>query len=248
MTLTGEQIKVASAKKLTSERIRALIHSGELRPGDRISIDDLARGFGLSRTPVRDALWQLNSEGLVEIVPRSGVFVRTISTREVIEVYEAKGVLEPLMARWATQRGTQSERDEFHASIAELQDAAAGDDVTRYVELVEGRRLALMEMADSQVLASLFSVIDGRVRLLRHRNLSQPGRLMVSMNQHALIAEAVRDGDADGAFYAMRFHMKDAKKRVRSLVCADVDESDSSPLGAELLETAATLSALDDLS
>lgn len=245
--MTVGQIKVASAKKLTVERIRALIHSGELRPGDRISIDDLARGFGLSRTPVRDALWQLSSEGLVEILPRSGVFVRNISSREVIEVYEAKGVLEPLMARWATQRGTQAQRAEFHASIEPLRVAAVDEDVTRYVELVEGRRLALMEMADSPVLESLFSVIDGRVRLLRHRNLSQPGRLMVSMNQHALIAEAVRDGDADGAFYAMRFHMKDAQQRVRSLVCDHADDG-SSLLSPDLVEAAAALSTMNDLA
>lgn len=216
--MTDGEIRVVSAKELTTERIRALIHAGEWSPHDRLSIEELARRFGLSRTPVRDALWQLSSEGLVEIVPRVGIFVRSISAREVIEVYRAKGALEPLMAQWATERSSPEQREELYRSVELLRAAADAGDVERYVELVEQRRQLLLRMAASPVLDALFSVIDGRVRLLRYRNLSQPGRLVVSANQHELIAEAVLCGDAAGAFYAMRFHMQDAENRVRNLL------------------------------
>ena len=221
---TAGRIRLASARGLSTERIRAMIHSGELPPGTKLSIDDLAQRFGVSRTPVRDALWDLSGEGLVTIMPRIGVMVRRISPREVNEVYAIKGALEPLMARWAAERGTPAQRRHFHESVAELQAAAEAEDVDRYVELVEDRRRQLLDMAGSEALRDTFSVTDGRVRLLRYRNLSQPGRLSESAEQHARIAEAVLRGDGQEAQHLMQYHMLDAEMRVRRLLEEHADE------------------------
>lgn len=231
--MTEGQIKVASAKELTTERIRGLIHAGEFLPGNRLSIEDLSRRFALSRTPVRDALWELSAEGLVEIVPRVGVFVRTISAQEVTEVYQVKLALEPLMARYATERATAEQREDFFRSLEQLRATVGAEDVDHYVELLERRRHALLEMAGSQVLLSVFSAIDGRVRLLRYRNLSQPGQLSVSAEQHVRIAEYVRSKDPDGAFDAMRFHIADAEKRVRNLLRSLSAESQGEAAGTD---------------
>jgi DNA-binding GntR family transcriptional regulator len=221
MTARVGSLRVLSAKQAVTEEVRALIHQGELRFGERVSIEALAVRFGTSRTPVRDALFQLSSEGLVSIEPRVGVYIRNITDQEVVDVYQIKGLLEPLMASWAAERATSSQREQFHASLESLDQAASDGDVALYVTLLEERRRALVEMAGSPALDDTLTVIDGRVRLLRFRNLQQPERLAQSAAQHRAVADAVRDGDPERAYETMRFHMHDALVRVRRLLQSD---------------------------
>jgi len=219
-----DRIETASVRAVVAERLRAMIHDGVIEAGGRISIADLAVRFGVSRTPVRDALWDLSSEGLVEIVSRVGVFARRIDAQEVRDVYSLKHAVEPLMAAWAAARGTVDERTEFHESISQLRAAAEDGDVGRYVTLLEDRRRALVHMARSQVLADLLSSIDGRVRLLRRKNLSQPGHLLRSVAQHERIAEAIGRGDREAAATAMADHMADSTLRIAQLLEQEAKE------------------------
>ncbi|MBB4699384.1 DNA-binding GntR family transcriptional regulator [Sphaerisporangium siamense] len=215
---TPLRLRVLSAKDVVIEEIRALIYNGTMASGARISTDELAERFGVSRTPVRDALQQLSVEGLVTITPRVGVFVREISPQEITDVYQIKTALEPMMAAWAAERGTPEQRAAFRGAFDELERLARSDNVQEYVRALEERREALLAMARSDGLRDSFAVLDGRVRLLRFRNLSQPGRLIESAAQHRSIAEAIEAGDPDAAYIAMRDHMLDATARVRLLV------------------------------
>ncbi|WP_203959481.1 GntR family transcriptional regulator, partial [Sphaerisporangium siamense] len=115
-------------------------------------------------------------------------------------------------------RGTPEQRAAFRGAFDELERLARSDNVQEYVRALEERREALLAMARSDGLRDSFAVLDGRVRLLRFRNLSQPGRLIESAAQHRSIAEAIEAGDPDAAYIAMRDHMLDATARVRLLV------------------------------
>jgi DNA-binding GntR family transcriptional regulator len=214
--LRGE-IKLSSAKELATERIREMINSGLLAPGDRMGIEELARELGISRTPIREAFWALSAEGLVTITPRVGVFVREIDWQEIFDVYDIKSQLEPLMARWAIERSTEHERQEF-ASSFELLEHAYREGLEPYVECVVVRRESLLSMARSPVLVDALSVIDGRVQLLRRRNLSRPDSMKASLQQHRAIAEAVAEADADAGYARMQEHMIDAGRRIRELL------------------------------
>jgi DNA-binding GntR family transcriptional regulator len=207
-----------SATDLVTRHIRELIASNDLAPGTKIKIDDLATELGVSRTPVRDALTRLQSEGLVEIVSRVGVYVMQISDQEVLEVYSVKASLEPIMARWATERSTPEERQAFFDSAAPLAELAKNADSGTYTELVIKRRLRLLEMARSDVLTSIFRLIDERVRILRQRNLGNPLRLVESYAEHVAIATAVRDGDADRAAELAHSHVQSARESLLSLL------------------------------
>lgn len=206
-----------SATELAAKHIRDLIVSDELRPGAKINLDELAAKLGMSRTPVRDALTRLQNEGLVQIVSRVGVYVREISVDEVLEVYSIKASLEPLMAQWATERSTQSERDAFAESAAKLPALADEGSSEPYIELVIERRLRMIELARSEVLTSIFRLIDERVRLLRARNLSHPERRLASYEEHLAIADAVRRGDAKRAAELTRSHVMSARSALVDL-------------------------------
>lgn len=209
--------ELLSAKAFAVRHIRALIHAGEFDTDGKLSISALSERLGVSRTPVRDALWQLAGEGLVTVSPRVGAFLRRVTPAEAMDIYRIKVALEPLMAGWAAERGDPERRASYRDKVHELIEIAESDDVEKYISCLEERRATLLDMAQSPPLAETLSVVDGRVRLLRFRNLSQKGQLTVSAAQHEAIADAVAAGDADAANQAMREHMLDALRRVMRL-------------------------------
>lgn len=208
----------ASAKEHCADALRSMLHSGALNSGDRLNLKALSEEFGVSTTPVREAAWQLRTEGLLEVTPRVGIFVRFISDDEVLDIYDIKAALEPLMAQWATERGAESERRRYANGFAALSRAAARSDLAVYVRLIEERRQQLMRIAGSKSLCDTLEVIDGRVRLLRYRNLAQPGSMDASVRQHRLVAEAIGQGEAALAKVRMAEHMTDAGLRIRNLL------------------------------
>lgn len=206
--------ELLSAKDWALARIRARIHSGEFQPGVKLSIDSLATELGVSRTPVRDASGQLEREGLVTITSRVGVFVRRLTRSEAEDIYRIKEAVEPLMARWAAERPSAAQRAAYRDAVAGLQSAAADGDAAEYVGHLERCRHELLRLAGSSPLHDILDVIDGRVRLLRYRNLQRPGVLQISADHHGRIAAAVARGDGDAAFAAMQQHMHDARLRM----------------------------------
>lgn len=211
-------ISYLSATDLATETIRRRIQQTPLLPGSRIDPAALASEFGLSRTPVRDALTRLQNEGLVEVIPRVGIFVRRIETNEVLEIYAIKEALEPVLAQWATQRGTLSARESFAASIGRLRDLAEAHDVNAYVDLVVERRLELIRMAQAPVIDNILRSIDGRVRTLRAQNLAQKSRIWASLEEHADIAAAVVAGDRDLAYERTKRHVQSARASLIKLL------------------------------
>jgi DNA-binding GntR family transcriptional regulator len=207
-----------SATQLAADEIRDLIESGDLESGARIKVDELAAKLGISRTPVRDALQQLKTEGIVDVFPRKGVVVRTISVEEIREVYAIKIAIEPVAASWAAERGNETDREHLESLLDELKRHAASGDVVMCARIVDKLHSQLFLMSSSEVLQEVYRVLRGRVRLLRHRNMGQPGRLDVSVRQHSEIVRSVIDRQAGAAEAAMRRHMTDAAASVENIV------------------------------
>jgi len=207
-----------SASELATAEIRDLIEAGTLLPGQRIHADELAERLMISRTPIRDALQRLQSEGLVEILPRKGVFVRRISAQEVEDVYRLKGAVEPMAAAWAAERGSDAARSALTAALGRLQDAARDGDVDLAAVCVDEIHTQLFTMAGSEVLLDVYRVVHGRVKLLRRLNMAQPGRLQSSVEQHEQIVGHVVAGRAARAGRQMARHMSDAAESVRKVL------------------------------
>jgi GntR family transcriptional regulator, rspAB operon transcriptional repressor len=214
-------IRYQSATDLASDVIRNRIYDNIYAPGTKLNLDEIAADMGLSRTPVRDASARLRNEGLVTVVPRVGIFVRTIALQEVLEVYSAKESLEPLMARWATERATAARRHAFRKSADGLVELAGRADVDAYLNLVVERRLEMLDMSESVVFADIFRSIDSRVRLLRARNLSQAERMRSSVREHMAIAKAVDAGEAELAFAQTQAHVRSARESLIALLARD---------------------------
>lgn len=204
--------ELLSASDLVTGEIRDDIESGALKPGDRVSSDKLAAELGVSRTPIREALQRLRSEGLVTIVPRVGVFVRPISKSEVEEVYSLKVAVEPLAAsRAALRGGSDPERNgRLRRTLDQLREAGRNNNVNEAAQLVDEIHNEIFVLADSDVFSEVYRVFHARVKVLRVLNMSQPGRLTVSVDHHAEVIDAIVEGRADAAAAAMVGHLTDA--------------------------------------
>ena len=117
-------------------RIRDLVLGDEYAPGTALSEVRLAEHFDVSRTPVREALKQLQVEGLVEIRPKVGTFVRQITRREIVEMFEVKEILEGMAARLMARRGQIPELDVLRANVDSAEIATRHDDSAAYAALV----------------------------------------------------------------------------------------------------------------
>jgi DNA-binding GntR family transcriptional regulator len=212
---TGQELRprpLASAglQERVLDELRQAIVGGEYTPGMALSEVALAQAFGISRTPVREAIKQLQVEGLVKVVPRVGTFVAEASRRDVVELFELKEVLEGLAARLLAMRGRVAEVDRLVESLRESEAAVSGGEAERYAGLVHEFHGVIVEGADNANLASHYRTLMNQ--LAYHRlvltSLSRPGRPDRSVAEHRTVLERILAKDPHGAEAAMRDHVR----------------------------------------
>lgn len=187
-----------------AERLREQIFARELEPGSWIDEQKLAAEYGISRTPLREALKVLAVEGLVTMKVRRGAYVAEMSRTDVADVYHLLGLLESDAAGEAAQRASDVELDELAAMQQELE-AAAGDR-TRFFTLNESFHLRLLAIAGNRWRQQLVTDLRKVMKLNRHHSLFKQGRLAHSLQEHAELMQALRRRDAAAATRLMRQH------------------------------------------
>lgn len=199
--------------RVISEMRRRII-SGELAPGESLSEIALAEQFGVSRTPVREALKQLQTEGLVEIRPRVGTFVTTPSRREINELFEMKELLEGAAARLLAHRGRVPELERLEQNLVEADAAVARDDRDSYARLVQEFHDVLIAGADNAKLEAHYRMLMNQLAYARlvNTSLSQPGRVLQSDEEHRRVVELVAAKDGDSAERVMREHVRASRR------------------------------------
>jgi DNA-binding GntR family transcriptional regulator len=189
-----------------AERLRQQIFARQLEPGSWIDEQRLAAEFGISRTPLREALKVLAVEGLVTMKVRRGAYVTEMSERDVADVYHLLSLLESDAAGAVATAATAAQLRELSALHAELESAAA--DHERFFALNEAFHLRLLAIGDNrwrmQVVADLRKVM----KLNRHHSLFRKGRIAESLKEHRALMAALRRRDADAARALMRAHFE----------------------------------------
>lgn len=197
-------------------RIRELVLGGDFAPGSALSEVRLAEHFDVSRTPVREALKQLQVEGLVEIRPKVGTFVRKITRREIVEMFEVKEVLEGMAARLMARRGQIPELDVLRANLESSQIATQRGDGAAYAALVHEFHQAIVRGSDNRKLAEHYTGLMNQLAYHRMvlRSVEHPGRLGRSCAEHRRIVELISEKDGVGAEIAMREHVASSARNV----------------------------------
>ena len=185
-------------------------------PGAALSEVRLAELFDVSRTPVREALKQLQVEGLVEIRPKVGTFVRQMTRREIVEMFEVKEILEGMAARLLARRGHVPELDMLRANLDNSELAAQRNDSAAYAALVHEFHQTIVSGSDNHKLAEHYTSLMNQ--LSYHRmvlgSVQHPGRLSRSCAEHRRIVELITEKDGIGAEVAMRDHVAASAREV----------------------------------
>ncbi|MEM7693562.1 MAG: GntR family transcriptional regulator [Pseudomonadota bacterium] len=195
--------------------IIAAIRAGDLLPGSAVREVSLAKTLGVSRTPVREALRQLEAEGLVVKSPRVGTVIRTLTPTEVSELYDTRAVLEGSAARFAARAASPIARDELLAINADM--AAAVDDPARLSALNTAFHAALLAAAHNRFLVAAVEGVRKTLLILGPTTLNRP-RAADAVAEHAAVLSAIRARDEMAAEAAMRRHIEGAHAaRLRQL-------------------------------
>jgi DNA-binding GntR family transcriptional regulator len=191
-----------------SNGLRNAILDGQLSPGDRIRQEAVARDYGTSRIPVREALRQLESEGLVTLEPHVGARVARLERDELDEVYLLRERLESLAIAQSAPHLSESQLADLRRLVEEMERAAASDDLTRWIEL--DRRFHLATFAGAS-LPRLLRLIEGfwnTTQQYRRAYTLLPRRLDIAHLEHRLLLEALERRDPSDAERLLQTHIR----------------------------------------
>jgi DNA-binding GntR family transcriptional regulator len=187
-----------------AEQLRQRIFRRELEPGSWIDELKIAEEFGISRTPLREALKVLAAEGLVTMKVRRGAYVTEMSEKDLRDVYHLLSLLESDAAGTVATAGTAAELEALQALHAELE-AAVGER-ERFFAVNERFHMLLLELADNRWRSQMVADLRKVMKLNRHHSLFKQGRLEDSLDEHRAILAALVARDADATVKAMQAH------------------------------------------
>lgn len=187
--------------------IKDLILSGELKGGERIPEEKVASRFGLSRTPIREALRRLEEYGLVRIEPRSYAEVVSLSPDEAADVAELRAAFESLAVGLLAKRAGPSDLGELRRLSDACDQAVAKKDVALIFEHDSDFHLSVARLCGNPHLYELFEKLDAKIQLLRLVLHLPPERLAAFVAQHSQIVDAVEIGDVEKAKEIMTSHI-----------------------------------------
>jgi DNA-binding GntR family transcriptional regulator len=197
-----------------AQRLRARIFAHELPPGSWVDEQALAAEYGISRTPMREALKVLASEGLVDLKPRRGCYVTELSDNDVDEVFPVLALLESKATEEAIRRLTSADLARLLATHAALEAATANANVDQFFEANQQFHTDLQAIAGNRYLAGLIDDTRRLIKLTRRDSLRLAGRMTQSLDEHRQIVAAAEAGDAVLAGQRMYQHILSGRDAV----------------------------------
>jgi DNA-binding GntR family transcriptional regulator len=211
-------------KEKRSDQLREAIEEeiavGRLPPGSRIDEQELVERFGVSRTPIREALIQLASAGMIEIRRRKGATVSVLEPRRLYEMFDVMAELEATCARRAARRMTPEQQKALTAALQACRDAAHAGDPDAYFHVNEDFHRAIYAASQNEFLAEQAMTLHRRLRPYRRLQLRVRERMANSLAEHEGIVAAIVAGDADLAAERIRGHVTVQGERFGDLVAS----------------------------
>lgn len=197
-----------------AEQLKHMIYKGDIAPGARLNEAALALRMGTSRGPIREAIRILAGLGIVTSVINKGVFVRTISVREMLEIYE----LRALVFGFAAQRAIENINNDYHARfqrlLAQMDEAADADDGGRYYDLNLDFHALILQLSGNGRAQQAYVDYVNELHLYRRKYFNAPGNMRKSNAEHRQIYEAIASGSAARAKSTAERHVLSGRQRL----------------------------------
>jgi DNA-binding GntR family transcriptional regulator len=204
----GGRPRTATAASRIYSDLRIELVSLQRRPGEPISEAEIALAYGVSRTPVREAILKLSDEGLLEIYPQSGIFVSRIPVAALPEAIIIRKALEETTARLAAEHATSSQILALQSILERQREASAAGDANTFHQADEMFHAAVADVAGYPGIWRYIQQVKVHVDRYRRLTLPQHGRIALVIAEHEAVLNAIEARDPEGARRAMAIHLE----------------------------------------
>ena len=206
--------------------LREAILNGQFHLGEKLDQNGIAEELEVSRTPVREAIRKLESEGLVEVRPHRGAFIATVSRQDIRDIYEIRGLLEPEVVRQITPRIPEPVLDELDRSLAKTQTQFDAGDVSEHFESDIYFHDTVLGFVENSLLKGILDALQNRISIIRRFANSKPGpHLVESLREHRAVLQSIRQRDPERAAELMRYHLEQSALRIQRLTEQGTNET-----------------------
>ncbi len=207
-----------SLPRMIAKQIAADIFNRELKPGQKVIEERYAERFNISRAPVREALYLLATEGLVERVPRRGSFVKRYTKRDIKDLYEMRLSIELMAIQRIKQPFPREHVEKMEQILTKMTDAAVSEDRETYTELNREYHLQLIKLSKSTVFENIYSQLGSPLVALQKISFSDAQNMENSLEDHKLLWKLLLSGKNAIAEGVLKEHNKLALERVRQQI------------------------------
>jgi DNA-binding GntR family transcriptional regulator len=202
----------ATLRLIVEERLRLAITAGDFKPGQRLIERELCELTGVGRTSIREALRQLEAEGLITNIPHRGPSVSTISLDEARQLYAVRALLEGFAGRCFAELRSAQACANLSAALIDFERAARSKSQQRLIETKTQFYSLLLDGSGNDFVKQALTPLHNRITLLRLTSMTQPGRLKKSIAEIREIVAAIEAGDPERAETACKRHVENAAK------------------------------------
>jgi DNA-binding GntR family transcriptional regulator len=233
MSISAPQLKydvaITTVRKQVEDHLRRAITQGLFAPGQHLSDRVLQSTFNVSRTVVREAVRQLEAEGLIETVPHRGSFVRSVSLEEVRQIYDVRCALEALASKGFARNATDAQIDALAAVLDEIRALVDAPQAEALIDLKHKFYAILMDGCGNTYVEQMLGQILNRNMQLRRTSLSAPGRLPHTVAELDQLIDALRRRDEQAAWDATINHVRNAGAVALAVLSRQSAASEDSP-------------------
>jgi len=200
----------ASLRLNVLSTLRSYILAGRLQPGDRLMENEIARQMGISRAPVREAIRQLEQEGLVESSPHRGTYVTSLPDDEIEQIYQARALLEGYAARRAARRISVEDLQRLRVLLQEMRQAVQEGDLVRLAEKDLAFHEEILRLSGSRTIMRVWASMDAIIRNRTYSIMRRSARsdiIEYTAESHQPLLDALASGDEERAEQAVRQHI-----------------------------------------
>ncbi len=189
------------------------ILTGKLKPGDKLTEQELCKAYGVSRTPVREALRQLEADGLVENILNRGAFVVGMSEQDYEDMFELRKAYEVQAVKWAIERITEEEMDRLEETFEFMEFYTLRNDIDKMLTINSGFHQVIYEASHNRMLKKLLSSYQNYLKYKGIESAYDDDYLTTVLEEHRAIFKAFKDKDVKAGTLAMEMHIDRARER-----------------------------------
>jgi DNA-binding GntR family transcriptional regulator len=202
-----------------AQAIAIQISEGKLKPGDRLLENELTEQFGTSRAPIREALYILERDGIVERIPRRGVFVKKYTKKELLDLYDIYYHLQEIALLKVMKNATEQQINHLNHLVAQLENTIGGREIKNYFNLLDDLQVYIFSLSNNEVLKDLYLKIKNQLTPFRYISLSHPSSLDHSTKEYKEILMGLAEKDIE----KVNINLRKKEKRALSILEKIVD-------------------------